>query len=132
MSQPLYNPQLDKQPLYVEPVAGKADTNYQPVYAQVPIATNPMVPMYSVSLSFFFKSRLKPFHQDDWYMLNDAYYYGPFYINSNDPNTCVPKRWGFGWTLNFGHKRSIVIMILLLLFILASVLIGVLVSLYAQ
>jgi uncharacterized membrane protein len=31
---------------------------------------------------------------------------GIFYVNANDPALMVRKRYGFGWTLNFGHWIS--------------------------
>jgi uncharacterized membrane protein len=35
---------------------------------------------------------------------------GIFYVNPGDPAVFVKKRFGFGWTLNFGHWISWVIM----------------------
>jgi uncharacterized membrane protein len=31
---------------------------------------------------------------------------GVFYNNPNDPALFVPKRFGLGWTLNFGHPQA--------------------------
>lgn len=35
---------------------------------------------------------------------DDQYWYGAFfYSNPDDPELFVPKRYGLGWTVNFGH-----------------------------
>ncbi|HEX8733576.1 MAG TPA: DUF5808 domain-containing protein [Ktedonobacterales bacterium] len=34
---------------------------------------------------------------------DDRYWYGFFYYNPDDPDPFVPKRYGLGWTINFGH-----------------------------
>jgi uncharacterized membrane protein len=31
---------------------------------------------------------------------------GLIYYNPDDPNLIVPKRLGYGWTINFGHPRG--------------------------
>lgn len=54
---------------------------------------------------------------------DDRYWYGGLlYSNSDDPAMFVPKRFGIGWTLNFGHPRArlflITMMVLLLLLVL--------------
>lgn len=52
-------------------------------------------------------------HEDDRY-----WYGGVFYNNPDDPNPLVPRRYGFGWTVNFGHplgKVVLVVMIALML-----------------
>ena len=36
-------------------------------------------------------------------------------MNAEDPALWVPKRLGLGWTLNFAHRRSWLILALLLL-----------------
>jgi uncharacterized membrane protein len=36
------------------------------------------------------------------------------YVNPEDPRIWVPKRVGLGWTLNFAHRLSWVMLILLL------------------
>lgn len=41
-------------------------------------------------------------HRDD-----DKYWRGGlFYINREDPALMVPRRFGLGWTLNFGNPRT--------------------------
>ena len=51
-----------------------------------------------------------PVYRDD-----DRYWYGGIvYYNPDDPDAVVPKRYGFGWTVNFGHplgKLFLLIMI---------------------
>jgi uncharacterized membrane protein len=47
---------------------------------------------------------------------------GMVYINRDDPSLLVPKRFGIGRTLNFGHPLSWVIILALIVFILARVL----------
>lgn len=61
-----------------------------------------------------------PASRDD----NRYWYAGSFYNNSDDPALFVPKRFGFGWTLNFGHPqaRLFLITLLVLLFLLGVVL----------
>jgi uncharacterized membrane protein len=39
---------------------------------------------------------------------------GAFYYNPNDPALMVEKRVGYGWTFNFAHKLSWIILALLL------------------
>ncbi len=45
----------------------------------------------------------------------EFYRWGVFYVNAQDPALWVPKRFGLGWTLNFAHGLSWVILVLLLL-----------------
>lgn len=65
------------------------------------------------------------------YRDDDRYWYGGFFYNNpDDPDPIVPKRFGFGWTLNFGHPvgRLILIVTLLLplvLLILNFLLVGI-------
>ena len=54
-----------------------------------------------------------------------AGWFGPFYCNPDDPRVVVPKRWGYGWTLNFARPASRLIILglfVLPLFIQAAVL----------
>jgi len=44
-----------------------------------------------------------------------GWYYGIFYVNPKDPKIFVQKRFGFGWTLNFGNKYTYLIIIILVL-----------------
>ena len=39
---------------------------------------------------------------------------GLIYYNLDDPDLIVPKRLGYGWTINFGHPRGKVFLIVLI------------------
>lgn len=45
---------------------------------------------------------------------DDRYWYGFFYYNPDDPDPFVPKRYGLGWTINFGHPQGKLIAALML------------------
>lgn len=45
------------------------------------------------------------------------------YFNPDDPALFVEKRFGIGWTLNFGNKMAIAVIILLIIFIVAMAII---------
>jgi uncharacterized membrane protein len=66
-----------------------------------------------------------PIFRDD-----DRYWYaGIFYINPDDPMVFVPRRHGFGWTVNFGHPKGRLFMFgILLLVLVCGVVLPVLVS----
>lgn len=50
---------------------------------------------------------------------DDRYWYaGFFYTNPDDADLFVPKRYGLGWTMNFGHPQAKVVLIGLLLVLL--------------
>lgn len=55
---------------------------------------------------------------------DDRYWYGGgfLYNNPDDPALFVPRRFSFGWTINFGHPQArpflITILVLLLLVVL--------------
>jgi uncharacterized membrane protein len=54
-----------------------------------------------------------------------AGWFGPFYYNPDDPRVILPKRWGYGWTLNFARPASRLIILALFvlpLFVEAAVL----------
>jgi uncharacterized membrane protein len=53
------------------------------------------------------------FRDDDHYWVG-----GFFYNNPDDPEMFVPKRYGFGWTVNFGHPWGKAFLIGTLLLIL--------------
>ncbi len=57
---------------------------------------------------------------------NDRYWVGFFYNNPEDPDVIVPRRSGFGWTINFGHPQGKRFLIAMLLVILVSVVLSVL------
>ena len=47
--------------------------------------------------------------------------WGSFYYNPNDPSVFIEKRYGIGWTINLGTLTGKIIMIITLLFIIASI-----------
>lgn len=49
---------------------------------------------------------------------------GLIYNNPDDPNLFVPKRFGLGWTVNFGHPQGKMLTIGLLLLIVVLVVAG--------
>lgn len=52
---------------------------------------------------------------NDFNRQNDEFWrWGIFYYNPNDPAIWVDKRTGLGWTLNFAHKESWVIIFIIL------------------
>ncbi|MBN1604147.1 MAG: DUF1648 domain-containing protein [Chitinispirillaceae bacterium] len=56
---------------------------------------------------------------------DDQYWkYGAFYLNRNDPALFLEKRAGIGWTMNFGHPLSRVIIIGFVLFIAGFVILS--------
>ncbi len=46
---------------------------------------------------------------------------GLIYYNPDDPDLRVPKRYGYGWTINFGHPRGKLVLIVLIALILLPV-----------
>jgi uncharacterized membrane protein len=60
---------------------------------------------------------------------DDRYWYGGFfYSNPDDPALFVEKRYGLGWTLNFGHPQAKLVMIGLLVGILVLSILPILIS----
>ena len=53
------------------------------------------------------------FRDDDRYWSG-----GIFYNNPDDPALFVPKRFGLGWTMNFGHPRAKLVLLGMLLLVL--------------
>ena len=50
---------------------------------------------------------------------DDRYWYGVFFYNNpDDPALFVPKRFGLGWTMNFGHPQAKLVLIGMLLVLL--------------
>jgi uncharacterized membrane protein len=47
---------------------------------------------------------------------------GVVYYNRDDPDVLVPKRYGWGWTVNFAHPAGKVFLAFMLLLILLPVL----------
>ncbi len=53
---------------------------------------------------------------DDVFRDDDQHWFGDFFYNNpDDPAMFVPKRYGFGWTVNFGNPQGRVFMIGMLL-----------------
>ena len=64
----------------------------------------------------------------DFYRDDDRYWYGGFFYNNpDDPAMFVPKRYGLGWTPNFGNPKARLFFIGTLLILVAITLLGVLV-----
>lgn len=60
---------------------------------------------------------------------DDRYWYGGlFYNNPDDPAILVPKRYGLGWTLNFGHPQSKLLLTGILLLPLVMLILTILIS----
>jgi uncharacterized membrane protein len=60
---------------------------------------------------------------------DDRYWYGGFFYNNpDDPDLFVPKRFGLGWTLNFGHPQAKVVLIGTLVVVLVLAILPILVS----
>jgi uncharacterized membrane protein len=60
---------------------------------------------------------------------DDRYWYGGFfYSNPDDPALFVEKRYGLGWTLNFGHPQAKLVLIGLLVGTLVLSILPVLIS----
>lgn len=51
---------------------------------------------------------------------------GIIYYNRDDPDLLVPKRFGWGWTVNFARPEGKVVLVVLLLLILLPVLLQIL------
>lgn len=61
----------------------------------------------------------EPQDTDIIYRDDDRYWYGGmFYYNPDDPAMFVPRRFGLGWTINFGNPRGRLFMIVILLMVL--------------
>ena len=71
--------------------------------------------------------RTNAFFRDD-----ERYWYGGvFYNNPDDPALFVPKRFGLGWTMNFGHPQSKVVLFgILLLTLLPPLVVFIIGTLY--
>ena len=60
------------------------------------------------------RQRTDAFFRDD-----DRYWYAVFFYNNpDDPAVFVPKRYGLGWTMNFGHPQARLVLIGMLLLVL--------------
>jgi uncharacterized membrane protein len=60
---------------------------------------------------------------------DDRYWYGGFFYNNpDDPALFVPKRFGLGWTVNFGHPQGKLFLIGMLLLPLVMAILTVLIT----
>jgi uncharacterized membrane protein len=57
---------------------------------------------------------------------NSHWVLGMFYVNRDDPSVFVEKRFGLGYTINFGNRRALVLLAGFLVIVGAIVLIGIL------
>jgi uncharacterized membrane protein len=48
---------------------------------------------------------------------------GLIYVNQDDPAVVVPRRYGVGWTLNFGNPRSFVVLAVVIVVVVGLVLV---------
>lgn len=60
---------------------------------------------------------------------NEAWVWGVFYVNRNDPSIMVEKRFGIGYTINFGNPKAVAILLTAFAFILGLTAIAVVGSL---
>ena len=49
---------------------------------------------------------------------NSHWFLGFFYYNKDDKRIFPPKRFGFGWTVNFANPISILVMTLIIIIII--------------
>jgi uncharacterized membrane protein len=60
---------------------------------------------------------------------DDRYWYGGFfYSNPDDPALFVEKRYGIGWTLNFGHPQAKLVLIGTAVIVLVLTIVPILIS----
>ena len=64
-----------------------------------------LLAVFSILVLALIKDKQKP---------PDEAWSGPFYSNPDDPSLFVPKRYGIGYTLNFGNPWSWVVLLLIL------------------
>jgi uncharacterized membrane protein len=56
------------------------------------------------------------------YRDDERYWWGGvIYYNRDDPDALVPKRYGWGWTVNFGHPAGKVFLVFMALLVLLPV-----------
>ncbi len=67
------------------------------------------------------RQRTGPVSRDD-----DRYWYGGlFYYNPDDPAPFIPKRYGWGWTVNFGHPMGKLFLAIMVAMILLPIVLSV-------
>jgi uncharacterized membrane protein len=57
---------------------------------------------------------------------NRVWYLGGFYVNRDDPSIFVEKRFGIGYTINFGNPKAVALFVAFLLIVLTIVVSGLL------
>jgi uncharacterized membrane protein len=67
------------------------------------------------------------YYSGEIYRDDDRYWYGGFFYNNpDDPSMFVPKRFGLGWTVNFGNPRgrlfTLVVLLLPIVLLIITVL----------
>lgn len=63
---------------------------------------------------------------DAMYHNDDRHWYGGVvYYNPDDPDAVVPKRYGLGWTVNFGHPLGKVFLLIMLGMVLLPVVLAI-------
>jgi uncharacterized membrane protein len=55
---------------------------------------------------------------------SDEGWTGPFYSNPNDPALFVPKRYGFGYTLNFANPWCWLVFVVMIALVLAPLILS--------
>lgn len=87
---------------------------------------NPMLWILIVAVLSLVAVSLVPFFSRPSTRANDEFWRGGiFYVNRDDPALFVPKRYGIGYTLNFGNRWSWVVMALILVLALAPIILSI-------
>ena len=58
---------------------------------------------------------------------NRVWYLGGFYVNRDDPSIFVEKRFGIGYTVNFGNPKAVALVVVFLAIVLTIVVSGLLI-----
>lgn len=85
---------------------------------------NPMLWILIVSALLLLAVSLIPFFASPRERTSDEFWRGVFYVNRDDPALFVPKRYGIGYTLNFGNRWSWFVMALILILVLAPIMLS--------
>ena len=59
---------------------------------------------------------------------NRVWYLGGFYVNRDDPSIFVEKRFGIGYTINFGNPKAVALFLVFLAIVLTVVVSGLLIA----
>ena len=60
---------------------------------------------------------------------NTHWAWGLFYVDRNDPSIMVEKRFGLGYTLNYGNRKAILIVVSFVVLSLSLVVLGLIATL---